>query len=77
MVHSGAFLIVSSLSALIFCDVSPSALGIASHIPWITRWLDGFVDLTGLGLASVNIGNIIVDRRIQSGSTSRDPCSIS
>ena len=47
-------------------------LGIVSHIPWATRWLDQFVDFIGLGIASVNIAEVIVDRRIKSGSMSRD-----
>ncbi|KAF9643937.1 cytochrome P450 [Thelephora ganbajun] len=47
-------------------------LGIVSHLPWATRWLDEFADFIGLGLASINIANVIVDRRIKSGSTSRD-----
>lgn len=47
-------------------------LGIVSHLPWATRWLDQFVDFIGLGLAAVNIGNFIVDQRIKNGSMSRD-----
>ena len=47
-------------------------LGIISHLPWATRWLDEFVDFIGLGLASINIANVIVDHRIKSGTVSRD-----
>ena len=52
--------------------ISTSILGIMSHIPWATRWLDQFVDFIGLGIANVNIANVIVDRRMEKGSMSRD-----
>jgi hypothetical protein len=52
--------------------ISTSVLGIVSHIPWATRWLDQFVQFVGLGLVAINIADVIVDRRIKNGSTSRD-----
>ena len=53
-------------------NASFRVLGIFSHLPWVTRWLDESVDFIRLGLSSINIASVIVDRRIQSGSTSRD-----
>ena len=50
--------------------MSISVLGIISHVPWATRWFDQFVGF--VGPVGVNIPNVIVDRRIESGSTSRD-----
>lgn len=47
-------------------------LGIFSHLPWFTQWLDEFVDFIGLGLASINIANVIIGRRVRDGSMSRD-----
>ena len=47
-------------------------LGIVSHLPWARIWLDEFVDFIGLGLGSIQTANVIVDRRIKSGSASRD-----
>ena len=52
--------------------ISTSVLGIMSHIPWATRWLDQFVDFIGLGLVAFNVANVIVGRRMEMGSMSRD-----
>lgn len=51
--------------------MSISVLGIVSHLPWVTKWLDEFVDFISLGLVAVKIANAIVYLRLKSGSTSR------
>lgn len=52
--------------------MSIGVLGIISRLPWVTKWLDEFVHFVSLGLAAVNIANVIMDPRIKSGSTSRN-----